>query len=114
MSVASMLLHMARQVLEGQVKPGLKQQLDQLENAVKNPIKGIAELVSGGSIWKGKSSQVFVQVVNNRVMKGLNVSSQHIITTQRNIQRAVEIMDRADAEVNSQVNSLADTFASIY
>lgn len=114
MSVVNALIRMARQVLEGQVKPGLARELNKLEQEVKSPIKSIANLVQGGTIWKGKSSEVFVRVVNGMVMKGLDASTQHITTTQRNVQRAVEIMDRADAEVNSQVNSLADTFAQVY
>jgi len=114
MSVVSALIHLAREVVEGTVKPGLAKELNKLEQEVKSPIKEIANRVIGGTIWKGKSSEAFVRVVMEMVMPGLNVSSQHISTTQNNVQRAVEIMETADMNVNREVNKLADTFASIY
>lgn len=109
------LLRMAFQMIEEQVNRSLTNELNRLEQEVTSPIKAIAQLVNGGSIWKGKSAQVFAQtVVQNMVLPGLGVSSQHISTTRQNVQRAVDIIRRADAEVHGQVGNLASIFASIY
>jgi hypothetical protein len=42
-----------------------------------------------------------------RIGEGINVYS-------RNIQNAIDVMDRADEQVNNMVNSLGDLFGGIF
>lgn len=39
---------------------------------------------------------------------------ENITTMQRNLNRAIEVMDRADQQVNNMVCGLADVFNGIY
>lgn len=105
----SALLRLARAVLET-VLSRMAQQLNTVQEQALAPIKAMAQQVVGG-VWIGEGANAFVDEVFSMVVPGVTQSGEHISTMSTNIQKARDIVDRADEEVDQMVKSrLYDAF----
>jgi len=48
------------------------------------------------------------------MIPGVGRVAEHITVMHKNIQHASDVIDQADASVNSKINGLADIFGAIY
>lgn len=112
MGIANALLHFARKIVES-VSAGLMQQLNIVQDQAYKPMQMMVQQVVGG-VWKGQGADAFVQEVQSLAMPNVNVISNHITVFDRNLKNAVEVIDRADQEVNNKVKALADVFGGVF
>jgi hypothetical protein len=106
------LLRLARQVVAG-VMSQLMQQMNIVQQQAYRPMEMMVQQVVGG-VWVGKGADAFVQEVQSLMMPNTDQIIQHITRTHRDIQRAVDIIDRADRQVQQRVNALGDVFNAIF
>lgn len=106
------LLRFARQVVAN-VLSQLTQQLNIVQNQAMQPMRMMIQQVTGG-VWVGDGANAFVQEVSSLMIPGVGKVGENITTMQRNLNRAIEVMDRADQQVNSMVRGLSDVFNGIY
>lgn len=106
------LLRFARQVVAN-VLSQLTQQLNIVQNQALQPMRAMIQQVTGG-VWVGDGANAFVQEVSSLMIPGVGKVGENITTMQRNLNRAIEVMDRADQQVNSMVRGLSDVFNGIY
>ncbi len=106
------LLRFARQVVAN-VLSQLTQQLNIVQNQALQPMRTMIQQVTGG-VWVGDGANAFVQEVSSLMIPGVGKVGENITTMQRNLNRAIEVMDRADQQVNSMVRGLSDVFNGIY
>lgn len=111
MSIGS-LLRFARQVVAN-VLSQLTQQFNIVQNQALQPMRMMIQQVTGG-VWVGDGANAFVQEVSSLMIPGVGKVGENITTMQRNLNRAIEVMDRADQQVNNMVRGLADVFNGIY
>lgn len=112
MSLRKALIKLARRVVE-QVQSGLNQQLDVVQDQIRRPIEAIIQEVVGG-VWRGAGADAFVEELSNLIVPTSGRIADRITDTGQRIAKAVDIIDRADEQVNNMVNNLADTFEAIY
>lgn len=109
MSLQSMLIRMARAVVQNVISQMLKQ-LSIVEEQAFNPMRAMVQAVVGG-VWRGEGANAFVEEVSSLMIPGVGQVMEHISQTTSNLQYAVDVIDRADEEVNRLVSSrLTDTF----
>lgn len=93
-------------------------QLKQLSNIVQEqayaPMKQMAQLVQGGEIWRGEGADAFVQEVTSFMMPSVVKVDGNINSYVKNIQRAIDIIDRADEQSSKKADDLSQIFGSIY
>ncbi|MBI1294616.1 hypothetical protein GC175_06620 [bacterium] len=106
------LLRLARQVVAG-VMGQLMQQMNIVQQQAYRPMQMMVQQVVGG-VWVGKGADAFVQEVQSLMMPNTDQIIQQITRTHRDIQRAVDIIDRADRQVQQRVNALGDVFNAIF
>jgi len=106
------LLRFARQVVAN-VLSQLTQQLNIVQKQALAPMRQMIQQVTGG-VWVGDGANAFVQEVSSLMIPGVGKVGENITTMQRNLNRAIEVMDRADQQVNNMVRGLADVFNGIY
>jgi hypothetical protein len=106
------LLRFARQVVAN-VLSQLTQQLNIVQNQAMQPMRVMIQQVTGG-VWVGDGANAFVQEVSSLMIPGVGKVGENITTMQRDLNRAIEVMDRADQQVNNMVRGLADVFNGIY
>lgn len=106
------LLRFARQVVAN-VLSQLTQQLNIVQQQALAPMRQMIQQVTGG-VWVGEGANAFVQEVSSLMIPGVGKVGENITTMQRNLNRAIEVMDRADQQVNNMVRGLADVFNGIY
>lgn len=106
------LLRFARQVVAN-VLSQLTQQLNIVQQQAMAPMRMMIQQVTGG-VWVGDGANAFVQEVSSLMIPGVGKVGENITTMQRNLNRAIEVMDRADQQVNNMVRGLADVFNGIY
>lgn len=106
------LLRFARQVVAN-VLSQLTQQLNIVQNQAMQPMRMMIQQVTGG-VWVGDGANAFVQEVSSLMIPGVGKVGENITIMQRNLNRAIEVMDRADQQVNNMVRGLADVFNGIY
>jgi len=110
MSVRSALLRLARRVVEN-VMSQLMQNLNVVEEQSLNPMRTMVQSVVDG-IWTGNGANAFVDEVSNMMIPGVGQVMDNIQRTHDNISHAVNVIDRADEEVNQLIGSrLVDSFA---
>lgn len=112
MSLMSTLLRFARKVVEN-VMSQLMQQFNIVQEQAYSPMQQMVQQVTSG-VWVGKGADAFVEEVSSIMMPGVGRIGENINVFNRNIQTAIDVIDQADTQVNSAVNSLADVFGSIY
>lgn len=106
------LLRFARQVVAS-VQSQLMQQLNIVEEQAHNPMRQMIQQVIGG-VWVGEGANAFVNEVSALAIPHVINVRQNIHMTNTNLQRATDIIDRADEQVTTLANSVGDQFASIY
>jgi uncharacterized protein YukE len=106
------LLRFARAVVQS-VLSQLTQQLNIVQEAALAPMRAMVQAVTGG-VWIGKGADAFVQEVSSMMIPGVGQVMQHIQGVQQNLNRATEIIDKADNDVNSMVNQVSDVFEGIF
>jgi uncharacterized protein YukE len=106
------LLRFARQVVAN-VLSQLTQQLNIVQQQALAPMRMMIQQVTGG-VWVGDGANAFVQEVSSLMIPGVGRVGENITTMQRNLNHAIEVMDRADQQVNNMVRGLSDVFGGIY
>lgn len=106
------LLRFARQVVAN-VASQLNQQFNVVEQAALAPLRAIVGQVTGG-VWKGDGANKFVEEVSRMMIPGVGRVGTQIKTLNGNLQRAVTVMDQADAQATSLAKGLGDVFGAIF
>ena len=106
------LLRFARQVVAN-VTSQLNQQFNVVEQAALAPLRAIVGQVTGG-VWKGDGANKFVDEVSRMMIPGVGRVGTQIKTLNSNLQRAITVMDQADAQVTSLAKGLGDVFGAIF
>jgi uncharacterized protein YukE len=112
MSIMSVLLRFARQVVQN-VLSQLMQQFNIVQEQAYKPMQMMVQQVTDG-VWVGKGADAFVEEVSSIMMPGVGKIGDGIDRFSKNIQNAIDVMDRADEQVNGFVNSLGDVFGGIF
>ena len=89
------------------------QAVEPVEQAAMAPLRAIIGQVTGG-VWKGDGADKFVQELSTMMIPGVGRVSAQITRLNANLQRAIQVMDQADAQVSSFAKGLGDTFGGIF
>lgn len=108
----SVLLRFARQVVQN-VLSQLTQQFNVVQEQAYSPMQAMVQQVTDG-VWVGKGADAFVDEVSGLMMPGVGKIGEGINVFSKNIQNAMDVMDRADEQVSGMVNALGDVFDSIF
>jgi uncharacterized protein YukE len=108
----SVLLRFARQVVQN-VLGQLTQQFNVVQEQAFSPMQAMVQQVTDG-VWIGKGADAFVEEVSSIMMPGVGKIGDGINVFSKNIQNAIDVMDRADEQVSGFVNSLGDIFGGIF
>jgi uncharacterized protein YukE len=104
-----MLIRLARAVVQS-VLSQMMQQINILEEQAMNPLRAMIEAVVGG-MWRGEGANAFVEELSSIMIPGVGRISDSVQLTSSNISNAVNVIDRADEQVNGIINSrVADAF----
>jgi uncharacterized protein YukE len=106
------LIRFARKVVEN-VLSQLMQQFNVIQEQAYSPMQAMVQQVMDG-VWVGKGADAFVEEVSSIMMPGVGQIGDGINVFSKNINNAIDVMDRADEQVNNMVNSLGDLFGSIF
>jgi hypothetical protein len=106
------LLRFARQVVAG-VMSQMMQQLNTVQEQALSPMRQMVQQVTGG-IWVGQGADAFVQEVQSVMMPKTNQIMQNITKNHQDLTRAIDVMDRADQQVQQKVEALKDVFSNIF
>jgi peptidoglycan hydrolase CwlO-like protein len=106
------LLRFARQVVAG-VMSQMTQQLNIVQEQAYSPMRAMVEEVTGG-IWIGQGADAFVQEVQSLMMPNTNQIMQNITKNHQDLQRAIDVLDRADQQAQQKINSLSEVFSGIF
>ncbi len=112
MSVRSVLIRLARKVVES-VSRQLMQQFNIVQDQALSPMRTMIDQVVGG-VWIGDGADAFVEEVSSIMIPHVGRVGDNISNLNKKLGSAVDIVDRADEQVNSAVNALTDTFGGIY
>ncbi len=110
--MTSVLLRFARQVVQN-ILSQLTQQFNLVQEQAYSPMQSMVQQVMDG-IWVGKGADAFVEEVSSLMMPGVGKIGEGINTYSKNIQNAMDVMDRADEQVAGIVNALGDIFDGIF
>lgn len=106
------LLRVARAVLST-VLSQLTQQLGVVQDQALSPMRMMVQQVTSG-VWRGEGANAFVNEVSQMMIPGVGQVGDNITMISDNIRFAMDVMERADEQVNTVVNSLGDVFDAIY
>ncbi len=106
------LIRFARKVVEG-VLSQLMQQFNVVQEQAFSPMQAMVQQVMDG-VWVGRGADAFVEEVSGIMMPGVGKIGDGINIFSKNITNAIDVMDRADEQVNNFVNSLGDLFGGIF
>ncbi len=106
------ILRFARQVVQN-ILSQLTQQFNIIQEQAYSPMQAMVQQVMDG-VWVGKGADAFVEEVSGLMMPGVGKIGEGISTYSKNIQNAMDVMDRADEQVSGIVNALGDIFDSIF
>ena len=112
MSMFNQLLRFARQVVMN-VMSQLNQQVQVIENQAMSPMRNMIQQVVNG-IWIGEGANAFVEEVSSMFIPGIGRVAETINVVNSNLQHAIDVLDQADQQVTTLVNSLGDLFDGIY
>lgn len=110
--MTSVLLRFARQVVQN-ILSQLTQQFNIVQEQAYSPMQAMIQQVMDG-VWVGKGADAFVEEVSSLMMPGVGKIGEGISTYSKNVQNAIDVMDRADEQVSGIVNALGDIFDSIF
>jgi len=111
-SIKKALLKLARKVVEG-VMQTVMQQGNIMENLIESTIKGFISQITSGA-WTGSDADAFVGSVSQTIANAMNPCLANVKKITSNIQTAMDVIDKADSQVRSIVDGLADTFAAVF
>jgi hypothetical protein len=106
------LLRFARQVVAG-VMSQMMQQLNVVQEQAYSPMRAMVQEVTGG-IWVGQGADAFVEEVQSLMMPNTNQIMQHITKNHQDLQRAIDVLDRADQQAQQKINALGEVFSGIF
>ncbi|MAT99798.1 MAG: hypothetical protein CL608_21875 [Anaerolineaceae bacterium] len=106
------LIRFARKVVEN-VLSQLMQQFNVVQEQAYSPMQAMVQQVMDG-VWVGKGADAFVEEVSSIMMPGVGKIGDGINVFSKNINNAIDVMDRADEQVNNMVSSLGDLFGGIF
>ena len=106
------LIRFARKVVEN-VLSQLMQQFNVIQEQAYSPMQAMVQQVMDG-VWVGKGADAFVEEVSSIMMPGVGKIGDGVSIFSKNISNAIDVMDRADEQVNNFVNSLGDLFGGIF
>lgn len=106
------LIRIARSVVQN-VLSQLTKQLNVVQEQAFSPMQAMVQQVTGG-VWVGKGADAFVEEVSSLMMPGVGRIGEGIGTYSRNIQNALDVMDRADEQVSGVARGIADIFGAIF
>ncbi|MEW5987098.1 MAG: hypothetical protein AB1791_10730 [Chloroflexota bacterium] len=112
MSISSALLSFARSVVQSVISQ-VTQQMNVVQEQAYDQVKAMVAQTVGGA-WRGQGADAFVNEINTVMLPQIVQSITSITAINSSIQFASEVIDRADEQVSAAVNTLADTFSSIY
>lgn len=112
MSFTSIMIRFARKVVQN-IMSQLMKNLNVVQEQAFSPMQAMVSQVTDGA-WTGYGAEAFVDEVSNLMMPGVGRIGEGITTYNNNIQNAIDVIDRADEQVNSFVNGLADVFGGIF
>jgi len=110
--LVQILIRIARQVVQS-VLSQLTSQLNVVQEQAMAPMRQMVQQVTGG-IWVGKGADAFVEEVSNLMIPGVGKVGEGIGTYSKNIQNAMDVMDRADDQVSGVARGIADIFSAIF
>jgi uncharacterized protein YukE len=110
--MTNFLLRLARAVL-ATVLTQLMQQFNVVQDQALSPMRMMVQQVTNG-VWRGEGANAFVNEVSSLMIPGVGVVGNNITMMSNNIRFAMDVMDRADQQVNTIANSLGDVFDGIY
>ncbi|MGB1248986.1 MAG: hypothetical protein ACPG8W_00020 [Candidatus Promineifilaceae bacterium] len=105
-------IKLARKVVE-KVQAQLMKNLNIIKEEAHGPMQAMISEVTGG-VWIGEGADAFTEEVSSLVIPGVGEVGECISTYNNNIQNAVVVIDSADEQVSSLVNSVADLFDGIF
>jgi uncharacterized protein YukE len=91
----------------------LTQQFNVIQEQAFSPMQAMVQQVTDG-VWVGKGADAFVEEVSSIMMPGVGKIGDGINVFSKNIQNAMDVMDRADEQVSGIINSLGDIFGGIF
>jgi hypothetical protein len=106
------LIRIARAVVQN-VLSQLTQQLNVVQEQAYSPMQAMVQQVTDG-VWVGRGADAFVEEVSSLMMPGVGRIGEGIGTYSKNIQNALDVMDRADEAVSSIIGGLGDIFGGIF
>jgi hypothetical protein len=110
--VKAALIRFARKIVES-VLSQLMQQFNIVQEQAFSPMQAMVQQVTDG-MWVGRGADAFVEEVSSIMMPGVGKIGDGINIFSKNINNAIDVMDRADEQVNNFVNSLGDLFGGIF
>lgn len=110
--IMQILIRIARSVVQN-VLSQLTKQLNVVQEQAYSPMQQMVQQVTGG-IWVGKGADAFVEEVSSLMMPGVGRIGDGIGSYSKNIQNALDVMDRADEQVSGVARGIADIFGAIF
>ncbi len=109
MSVQCMLIRLARAAVR-QIIAQMNAQVTLLEEQALAPMRAMIDTVNSGE-WRGEGANAFVEEVSGLMIPGVGRVGEAITDNSNKLVKSVDIIERADQQVRSLIQSrLADTF----
>lgn len=111
-AIKKMLMRFARQVVAG-VTAQLTQQMNIVQQQALAPMNAIIQEVTGG-VWVGQGADAFVQDIRTIYVPKTSNIFDAIGKVIKDLNNAVDVIDKADQQVQQKVQALDDLFQNIY
>jgi uncharacterized protein YukE len=110
--MASSIFKLARSVVRGAINT-VKSQANSVSEQITSPLENWVKLVAGG-VWKGNGANRFVEEMTREVVPQLVNMFNAFDVFGGTVNKAIDIMDRADREATNKANMLNDVFSKIF
>lgn len=110
--MASIFLKLARSMVRSAMGT-INSQANILQDQVTAPVQNFVKLVTGG-IWRGDGATRFATEMTGEVIPQLVNMFNVFDVFGGTINKAMDILDRADREATSKANMLNDVFSKIF
>jgi phage-related protein len=105
------ILKIARSVVRN-VTQVITGQINLIQDAVTAPLRSMVQQVVGG-VWRGEGANRFVAEMTSEIIPQLTGVGSLAGNFGGLINRALDVMDRADRQATSKANALMDVFQKI-
>jgi hypothetical protein len=85
-----------------------------LDKLVTLPLKGMADEVRAGAIWKGPGADTFVAVLMDEHVPASNVITGQIQSMYAHFNKSVQLIDDADGRSKSQTDAFGEICAKVF